>query len=39
MPCRFRIWKGQAMKDIEHNPYKITKEMVACSMGKLEKMK
>lgn len=28
-----------AMKDIEHNPYKITKEMVACSMGKLEKMK
>ena len=28
-----------AMKDIEHNPYKITKEMVSCSMGKLEKMK
>ena len=28
-----------AMKDIEHNPYKITKEMVACSMSKLEKMK
>ena len=33
------LTREEIKKDIEHNPYKITKEMVACSMGKLEKMK